>query len=152
MTDVTCTDKLKLGINGFSDKMGSARRAPPAARVRPGRAATRRRGVVGSRRRGWNVDHHGAAPVPAVRSGADRDVRGPGDVAAVRDLPERGPAGPAGDVLPAARPGLLVLPAGAAAGVRARGADLLRLRLLLLVLRLVGGARPAVRRVDDRAA
>ena len=57
----------------------------------------------------------------------------------------------AGDLLPAARAAVRGLPARAASRLRVRRAHLLRLRLLLLVLRLVGGARQAVRRGDDRA-
>ncbi len=63
-----------------------------------------------------------------------------------------GAAGRSGDLLSAARAAVRVVPARAAARVRVRGAHLLRLRLLLLVLRLLGGARQAVRRHDDRAA
>ena len=44
------------------------------------------------------------------------------------------------------------MPAGAAAGVRARRGHLLRLRLFLVVLGFVGGARQALRRRDDRSA
>ena len=55
-------------------------------------------------------------------------------------------------LLSAARPPVRGLPARAASRLRARRGHLLRLRLLLLVLRLVGGAREALRRGDDRAA
>ena len=50
------------------------------------------------------------------------------------------------DVLPAACPDLRELPAGPAARVHPAGGHLLRLRVLLLLLRLLGGARPPVRR------
>ena len=57
-----------------------------------------------------------------------------------------------GGLLPASRSPVRRVPAGAASRVRVRRADLLRLRVLFVVLRLVGGAREAVRRGDDRAA
>ena len=56
------------------------------------------------------------------------------------------------DVLPAARPGLRALLARPDPRVRAPGGHLHRVRLLLGVLRLLGGAFPALRRRDDRAA
>ena len=61
-------------------------------------------------------------------------------------------ARPTRDLLPAARPPVLVLPPRAVAGVRVGRGDLLRLRLLLVVLRFLGGPRQAVRRLHDRAA
>ena len=74
-----------------------------------------------------------------------------GHVAAVRELPDRRPARQRRDVLPAARADLRELPAGPAARLHPRRGHLLRLRLLLLLLRLLGGARPAVRRGRGRA-
>ena len=55
-------------------------------------------------------------------------------------------------LLSAARPAVRGLPARAASRLRVRRAYLLRLRLLLLVLRLVGRAREALRGGDDRPA
>ena len=77
---------------------------------------------------------------------ADRDVRRPGHVSAVRELRARDAARDDGAVLPAPRPGLLLVPARPAAEPDRRRRDLQPLRVLLLVQRLLGGARPPVRR------
>src|SRR6266487_4467280 len=55
-----------------------------------------------------------------------------------------------GALLPAARARLRPLPARPAPAVRQPPGDLQRVRLLLLVLVLVGGARPPLLRADDR--
>ena len=82
----------------------------------------------------------------------DPYVRRPRHVAAVRELRARGPARRARIFYPLHVRLCDVMPARAASRVRARRGHLLRLRLLLVVLRLLGRAREAVRRGDDRAA
>ena len=77
---------------------------------------------------------------------AHAHVRRPRDVAAVRELPGRGPARPGRGLLPAPRAGLRAVPARPAPGLHRGRGHLQRLRLLLLVLRLVGAAREGVRR------
>ncbi len=94
----------------------------------------------------------GEPPVPAVCGRADRDVRRPRHVAAVRELPGGRPARPRRDLLPAARAHLLAVPAGAAPGLHRRRGHLQPLRLLLVVQRLVGGPRRPLRRRRGRAA
>ena len=55
-------------------------------------------------------------------------------------------------VLPASCAYLPRVPAGATAGLRRRGGDLLRLPLLLVLLRFLGRSRQALRRPHDRRA
>ena len=57
-----------------------------------------------------------------------------------------------GAVLPVAGDGLRSLLPGPAAGLRAAGGDLRRVRLLLVVLRQLAGSRPRVRRADEPRA
>ena len=90
--------------------------------------------------------------MPPVRRGPDRDVRRPRDVTALRELRAARAAGRGRDLLPPARPSVLVLPPRAAPCLRVGRRDLLRLRVLLGVLRLMGRARKALRRRDDRPA
>src|SRR6478672_1085446 len=89
---------------------------------------------------------HEQSSLPAVLDRAHAHVRGPRDVAPLRELPGRRPARRGGDLLPPARAGLSRVPAGAAARVHPGRGHLQRLRLLLVVLRLVGAARGEVRR------
>ena len=90
--------------------------------------------------------------VPSLRQRPDADVRRPRHVTAVRELPRGRPARPGRGFLPPARADLLVVPAGPAAGVPHGRGHLQPLRVLLLLLRLLGGAREAVRAVRRRPA
>ena len=92
-----------------------------------------------------------AARVPLLRRAAAPHVRRPRHVAAVRELRAGRARQRDGAVLPAAREGLRELPARAARGVRHRRGHLQRVRVLLLVLGLLGRARPRVRGDGDRA-
>src|SRR6266699_3426123 len=90
------------------------------------------------------------SPLSLLRVAALAPGRRPRHVAAVRALPARRPARRDGALLPAARARLRPLPARPAPAVRQPPGDLQRVRLLLLVLVLVGGARPPLLRADDR--
>ena len=89
--------------------------------------------------------------VPLLRSPAAPHLRRPRHVAAVRELRAGRARQRDGGLLSAAREGLRALPAGAARGVRRRRGHLHGVRLLLVVLGLLGRARPRVRRDGDRA-
>ena len=89
--------------------------------------------------------------MPLLRSSAAPHLRRSRHVAAVRELRASRARQRDGAVLPAARQGLRALPARTARGVRVRRGHLHRVRVLLVVLGLVGRARPPLRRDGDRA-
>src|SRR6266498_4867078 len=81
------------------------------------------------------------AALPLLRRAAAPHFRRPRLLPAVRELPHRRRAQPHGALLPAARARLRALLPGAARAVRRAGGDLHRVRLLLVLLGLLGGAR-----------
>ena len=86
--------------------------------------------------------------LPCARRGG---LRGPRHVAAGELLPAARAGQQHGAVLPAARARLRAVLPRAAGGVRDARADLLRLRLLLVLLLELAGAQPPLLRADDRA-
>src|SRR5690348_13940881 len=99
---------------------------------------------------GGNWVYADVASMPAVRRAANPYVRRSRDVSALRELRSRRQARRGRSFLSAARSPMRRLLAGAASRLCIWRAYLLRLRLLFVVLRLVGRAREAVRRGDDR--
>ena len=88
--------------------------------------------------------------MPVLRRAPARHRRRPRHVAALRELPAVRPAQRDGALLPAPRLRLPQLLARAARAVRQRRAHLHRVRLLLVVRRQLGAARPRLHREDDR--
>src|SRR5512138_1284105 len=93
----------------------------------------------GGRRRAMGAGSESALPL--LRAAAQPYVRRPRHVAAVSNAHRAAPAEPYGALLSAARLGVRALLSGAAGDVRRAGRHLFRLRLLLVVLRQLGGAR-----------
>src|SRR4051812_46116313 len=88
--------------------------------------------------------------MPLLRGTARRGLRRPRDVAARQLVRAARARERDGALLSAARARMRALPARAARGVRERRGDLLRLRLLLVVLVDVARALAPLRRADDR--
>ena len=93
------------------------------------------------------VDH-----VQALRIDRPAQFPRPRRHPAVRAVPHRGRPRGAGADLPAARAGLRAVPVGPDPAADHAGGDVHRVRLLLLLLHLLGRARPPVRRRRGRAA
>src|SRR5213075_2503811 len=89
--------------------------------------------------------------LPILRDEAGAHVRGPGNVAAVRKLCQRGPSERYGAVLSAARIRLREMLPGAAARVCGARAYLQRLRILFVVFGFMAGACQKIYRADGRA-
>ena len=87
-----------------------------------------------------------APSLPTLRVAPHQDLRRSGHVTALRELPYRGAARHDGAVLPASCASLFVLPARATPRIHRCSRHLQRLRLLLVLQRLLGGARPPLRR------
>src|SRR5690606_31781966 len=102
----------------------------------------------GGTRNGWPDD---SAVLSLLRSRAAADLLRPRHVSACQRLPRPRAALRDGAVLPAPRPRLLALLPGSARRARAPGANLQRIRLLLLVLGLVAPSRQGLRGDDYRA-
>src|SRR4029077_1032762 len=85
-----------------------------------------------------------------LRVALDPHVRRSWQVAALRELSLGGSARPDGAILSAPRVCLRRVLPRSAEGIREWRGDLHRIRVLLVILRLVAGAREALHRADDR--
>src|SRR3954447_10876306 len=124
-------------------------RSPPRWSAAAG-AGRRTPSRCGARRRPNTLSAHDVRRLPLLRRPARGGLRRPRDVAAGQLIRAARPRERDGAVLSPSGARLRAVPARAARGVSERRGDLLRLRVLLVVLVDVARALAPLRRADDR--